>query len=98
MTMLLSKQSCVCPFYRVEVPTDVEELLKRQLKRISKKIDKYKDPNAMNQSCVCPFCRAEQPKNGTELLERLYKQIDKYNDPTAMNMVGSYYVKGKCGL
>ena len=47
---------------------------------------------------LCPFCRAEEPDNETEIIKRLNKQIEKYKDPRAMNMVGTYYIKGENGL
>jgi len=50
------------------------------------------------QNCVCPFCRAEAPADDEEELERLWNRIDDFNDPTAMNMLGGYYLIGAIGL
>ena len=48
--------------------------------------------------CLCPFCRAKEPTNDKEFLNRLWKRIDEYKDPTAIGLLGQFYLKGNRGL
>ena len=87
MTMLLSEQTCVCPFCRTGVPENDTEFLER----LYKQIGEYKDPKAMNMMGIF-YLKGEQGlSKDLKKAEEVFKQAYDLDDPVAAwNLVHLY--------
>ena len=87
LTMLLSEHICVCPFCRAEAPTTAEELLKR----LRKRIDKDKDPKAMNMLSGYYSNGKHGLSRNLQKAEELYKGSYALGSPYAARNLFLYY-------
>ena len=88
-TILLSNQSCVlvCPFCRMKPPITEKE----RLKRLWKRIDEYKDPEAMIMlGGWYELCKHGLSKN-LKKAEELYQQAYDLGDPSAAFNLSLFY-------